>query len=107
MPSHPHHLAAPADGPATHAARRDSLDRDSLMIVQIDGMHSHACEQAILCALRETPGVREPEVDFPSGQASVIFDARKTTAHQIVEAIEAAGYACGDPALGSGGGKVE
>ena len=88
------------------AARRESLARDSLLVVGVEGMHSHACEAAIVDALDAMPGVREAEVDFPSGMASVIFDARRTTAHQLVAAIESAGYPCGEYALGSGGGKV-
>ncbi len=80
--------------------------RDSLLIVGIEGMHSHRCEEAIVKALTDNAGVREAEVDFASGQASIIFDARKVTAHQLLELIIATGYRCGPYALGSGGGAM-
>ena len=86
---------------------RDSLLRDSLLVTRIDGMHSHTCAEAIVEAVAALPGVRETEVDFASGQASIIFDAQKVAAHQLIEAVETAGYRCADAALGSGGGAVE
>ncbi len=89
------------------AIARESLKRDSLLIVGVEGMHSHACEERIVARLSATVGVREAEVDFASGQASIIFDARRTTAHQLLDVIVAAGFRCGEHFLGSGGGRVE
>ena len=89
------------------AIMRESLLRDSLLIAQVAGMHSHACEEKIVAALAEQVGVKEAEVDFASGQTSVIFDAHKITAHQLVQVVEKLGYRCGDYATGSGGGAVE
>ena len=86
---------------------RDSLMRDSLLVTRVDGMHSHTCEETIVKAVTGLPGVREVEVDFASGQASIIFDARKVSAHQLIGAIELAGYRCDDPAQGAGGAAVE
>ena len=37
-------------------------------------MHCHKCEQKIQQALSAHAGVHEVEVDFASGQASVLFD---------------------------------
>ena len=85
---------------------RESLLRDSLLIVQIEGMHSHVCETTIIDGLTALGGVKEAEVDFASGQASIIFDAQKVAPHQLLATVEAAGYRCGDYALGSGGGGV-
>ena len=93
--------------PTSPDAARESLLRDSLLIVTVEGMHSHRCEEAIVSRLSADPGVREAEVDFASGQASVIFDARKVTAHQLLAMIVEAGYRCGPYALGSGGGRIE
>lgn len=70
-------------------------------------MHSHTCEERIVSAVSALPGVREVEVDFASGQTSVIFDAQKVAVHQILEVIETTGYRVGDYALGSGGGVIE
>ena len=98
-------------GPAATLGRerdsRESLMRDSLMVTQVEGMHCHKCEERIVRSVTALPGVREVEVDFASGQASVIFDARKVSTHQVIGAIEEAGYRCADPATGSGGGAVE
>ncbi len=87
--------------------KRDSLLRDSLLVTAVEGMHSHRCEETIVRAVTALPGVREVEVDFASGQASVIFDARKVSGHQVITAIEHVGYRCADPVFGSGGGPVE
>ena len=97
---------AQPDGEKAEQQRRESLMRDSLLIVEVAGMHSHACEEKIVAALGGRTGVREAEVDFASKQASVIFDAHKITAHQLVETIEAQGYRCANAFTGSGGGAV-
>ena len=85
---------------------KESLLRDSLLITRVDGMHSHSCEDRIVASVSDLPGVKEVEVDFASGQASIIFDAHKVTVHQLLHAVQEAGYHCGDYALGSGGGSV-
>ena len=86
------------------AARRESLARDSLMFVAVGGMHSRQCEERIVAELSGVAGVREVEVDFPSGTASVIYDARRVTAHQLSGVIVAAGYRCADPTAPDSGG---
>src|ERR1700722_19200658 len=48
--------------------------RDQLAIIRIEGMHCHKCEQTIQRAMLRHEGVHEVEVDFASGQASVLFD---------------------------------
>ena len=58
---------------------RDSLLRDSLLIARVDGMHAHTCQEAITARVGILAGVKEVEVDFASGQASIIFDARKVS----------------------------
>ncbi|HEX2972117.1 MAG TPA: heavy metal-associated domain-containing protein, partial [Tepidisphaeraceae bacterium] len=47
---------------------------DQLVLIRIEGMHCHRCQQAIKNALQANAGVHEVEVDFPSGQASVLYD---------------------------------
>ena len=79
---------------------RESL-RDSLLVTRVEGMHCHRCEEAIVKAVSALPGVREVEVDFATGQASVIFDARKLAGRQVIAAIESAGYRCPDAGLPS------
>lgn len=55
-------------------------------------MHCHKCEHAIRKALARFPGVHEVEVDFPSGQASVLHDREKVTVAQLTGAINEVGY---------------
>jgi copper chaperone CopZ len=68
------------------------VGRDHLAIIRIEGMHCHKCEQTIQRALLSNKGVHEVEVDFASGQASVLFDKSAVAVKRLVEAIEAAGY---------------
>ncbi|HQY87728.1 MAG TPA: heavy metal-associated domain-containing protein [Tepidisphaeraceae bacterium] len=65
---------------------------DHLVLIQIDGMHCHRCEQAIQRALGKLSGVREVEVDFLSGQASVLTERNSATPNQMMEAINDVGY---------------
>jgi Cu+-exporting ATPase len=66
--------------------------RDQLAVISIEGMHCHKCEQTIQKALSEHPGVHEVEVDFASGQASVLFDRGSVSINQLMDAVNAAGY---------------
>jgi copper chaperone CopZ len=52
----------------------EDVGGDQLVIIRIDGMHCHKCETAIQRSLTRLPGVHEVEVDFNSGQASVLYD---------------------------------
>jgi len=66
--------------------------RDQLAVIRIEGMHCHKCEQTIQKALSGFPGVHEVEIDFNSGQASVLFNRGAVTVKQLMEAINEAGY---------------
>ena len=66
--------------------------RDQLAVIRIEGMHCHKCEQAIQKALEGVAGVNEVEVDFASGQASVLFDRSKVAVSRLMEEVAAAGY---------------
>ena len=65
---------------------------DQLAIIKIDGMHCHKCEHAIKKALVAFPGVHEVEVDFLSGQASVLYAPGSATVKQLMDAVNRAGY---------------
>ncbi len=66
--------------------------RDQLAVIKIEGMHCHKCEQAIQRALSRNPGVHEVEVDFNSGQASVLYKTGSITVKQLMDAVTQAGY---------------
>jgi copper chaperone CopZ len=68
------------------------VSRDQLALIRIEGMHCHKCELAIRKAMHVYPGVHEVEVDFNSGQASVLFDRGTVTMGQLMDAVNAAGY---------------
>ena len=68
------------------------VSRDQLVLIRIEGMHCHKCEQAIKKSLQSHPGVHEVEVDFNSGQASVLFDRGAVSIGQLMEAVNEAGY---------------
>lgn len=71
---------------------RHNVTQDQLAIIRIEGMHCHKCEQAIQNALNREDGVNEVEVDFLSGQASVLFDAGKIQIARLIEVIQDTGY---------------
>jgi copper chaperone CopZ len=62
------------------------------VIIRIDGMHCHKCETAIQRSLTRLPGVHEVEVDFNSGQASVLYDHGQVTVKDLTDAVTEAGY---------------
>jgi copper chaperone CopZ len=68
------------------------VSRDQLALIRIEGMHCHKCEITIQQALARHPGVHEVEVDFPSGQASVLFDRSAVSVRQLTDAVTEAGY---------------
>jgi copper chaperone CopZ len=79
------------------------VSHDQFALIKIEGMHCHKCETAIQRALLANPGVREVEVDFPSRQASVLFDRDVVSVKQLMEAVASAGYHATGFSLGRGG----
>jgi len=68
------------------------VSRDQFALIRIEGMHCHKCEAAIQRALSSHAGVREVEVDFASGQASVLFTRGTVTMQQLMNSVNEAGY---------------
>jgi copper chaperone len=69
-----------------------NVAHDQLAVIRIEGMHCHKCEQKIQKSLLANQGVHEVEVDFNTGQASVLFDKSAVTVTQLIEAVTQAGY---------------
>lgn len=65
---------------------------DYLALITIEGMHCHRCEVTIQRALSQQPGVFEVEVDFNSGQASVLYDQKTISVLELMEVVDRAGY---------------
>ena len=68
------------------------VGRDQLVLIRIEGMHCHKCEQTIQKALSRLPGVHEVEVDFNSGLASVLFDRQTASVAQFMAMVKDVGY---------------
>jgi len=68
------------------------VSNDKLLLIKIEGMHCHKCEAAIRKALAALAGVHEVEVDFPSRQASVLFDPSAVSVKELTQAVAEAGY---------------
>ena len=68
------------------------VSKDQFVLIGIQGMHCHKCEIAITKALSAIPGVFEVEVDFNSGQASVLFDRTSVNVNQLIAAVKETGY---------------
>ena len=68
------------------------VSRDQLAVIRIEGMHCHKCETAIQKSMLQHPGVHEVEVDFASGQASVLFDSKRVSVKQLTHSVGEAGY---------------
>jgi copper chaperone CopZ len=65
---------------------------DQFLLIRIEGMHCHRCQQAIQRALHARDGVFEAEVDFPTRQASVLYDPGKVNVRELMDVIADAGY---------------
>jgi copper chaperone CopZ len=65
---------------------------DQLAVIRVGGMHCHKCEALIQRKLGQIPGVHEAEVDFNSGQASVLFNRAQANVEQLLQTIRDAGY---------------
>ena len=67
-------------------------EQNHLVVIRVEGMHCHKCEQTIQRAIKRLPGVDEVEVDFPTSQASVLFDPTKINISDLMQAVNQAGY---------------
>jgi len=70
----------------------DDVRQDQFVLIRVEGMHCHRCQQAIQQALHDCPGVFEAEVDFNSRQASVLYDPSLISVRELMNTINQAGY---------------
>jgi len=82
----------------------EDVGRDQFVVIRIEGMHCHKCEASIQKALTAFPGVHEVEVDFASGQASVLFDRGSVAIKDLMDAVNSAGYRATGFTQGAGRG---
>jgi uncharacterized protein len=70
----------------------ENVANDHLAVIRIEGMHCHRCEQSIQKMLAALSGVREVEVDFASGQASILYDKNQVGVRKLMDTVNEAGY---------------
>ena len=66
--------------------------KDHFVVIRIEGLHCHRCEQSIKNQLQKCSGVFEVEVDFASGQASVLYDPQLISIPLLLDKIKETGY---------------
>jgi len=66
--------------------------QDQLVVIKVEGMHCHKCQQAIRKALQVHAGVHEVEIDMTPGLVSVLYDPAASNVRQFMDAIIKAGY---------------
>lgn len=81
--------AAPAAASSAGEPAQAGLEK---VTVTIEGMTCTSCEQHVLAALRQTPGVHTADVSYKRGDARIEYDPKKTSVEQIRRAIDATGY---------------
>jgi copper chaperone len=59
---------------------------------QINGMTCSGCAMTVEGALEDLPGVRTANASVAKQTAEVEYDETKVTEHQMIEAIQQAGY---------------
>ena len=60
--------------------------------IPITGMTCASCAQTIEKSLKETPGVKEANVNFATEKATVTYDTNITNEHDIITKINSTGY---------------
>jgi len=70
--------------------------------LSIDGMNCSGCVNSVSQALRAIRGVRRVNVSLTLRSAAVQFDERLTSADELVQAVERAGYGRSEGDTGTG-----
>ena len=62
------------------------------MNLPVDGIHCAGCVARVEAALNNVPGVRAASVNLATGEAQVSFDTSEATLHDLLGAVDGAGY---------------
>ena len=72
-----------------------NVTADRFVLIRIEGMHCHKCEQSIKKTLQRMPGVHEVEVDFASGAVVNVTQGKKlqaaTLPKKLLDLLDAGG----------------
>ena len=58
----------------------------------ITGMHCESCATGITAMLKRTEGVVKVNVSYETREATVEYDAARTSPEKIIESVEKMGY---------------
>lgn len=64
----------------------------AMTTIRIEGMHCDGCASRVKRVLEKDPGVREADVSFAAGAATVKFNEHTVTPERLRELVETAGY---------------
>lgn len=70
----------------------DAAANDQWVMIRVEGMHCHKCEETVRKALSAKSGVHEVEVDFNSRLASVLFEPNLVKVRELMDAVNDVGY---------------
>lgn len=90
---------AEASADSTRAAASPSASRPvgaatdtQLVVLNVKGMYCASCERTVTAMLLRTPGVLRADVSVDRGEATVVYDARRTTPTRLVAVVTTLGY---------------
>lgn len=62
------------------------------VVLNVKGMYCASCERTVSAMLRRTPGVLRADVSVDRGEATVVYDAGRTTPTKLVAVVTTLGY---------------
>lgn len=65
--------------------------------MNVEGWHCQSCANKTLAKIQEIEGVAEAKADFDTKQVTVKFDAKKTNAAKLKEAVAGLGFKVVEP----------
>jgi copper chaperone CopZ len=85
-------LRAALDQPDRPSSIEVSPAKLSTVELKVEGMTCSGCAVAVRNALLEIPGVSSASVELETGRATVHFDPAKTSANDLIQAVNKTGY---------------
>lgn len=77
---------------ASPIARSPASAGSQHVVIDVKGMYCASCEQTVVTMLRRTSGVVTAEVSVERGEATVSYDARRTSPADLVQVVKMLGY---------------
>lgn len=84
--------AAPVHNGANGAVQTAAAAEQAQVDLAIGGLTCASCTTTVERTLRSLPGIERADVNFAMGNAHVTYTPERVDVHQMVEAVEGAGY---------------